>query len=51
VKYRELVRLLEANGWFFERTGKGDHMIYRRAARPRPIVVSGGGKLARDVPK
>ncbi len=51
MKYRDLIKLLEANGWYFERMGKGDHMIYRRRARPGVIVVAGGGKLNRDVPR
>ena len=50
MKYRELIKLIEAKGWFFERMGKGDHMIYRHANRPGTIVVAGGGKLNRDVP-
>jgi len=50
LKYRELIKLIEAKGWFFERMGKGDHMIYRHANRPGTIVVAGGGKLNRDVP-
>ena len=31
--------------------GKGDHMIYRYPTRTGSIVVAGGGKLNRDVPK
>ena len=34
LKYREIIRLIEANGWFFERMGKGDHMIYRHPTLP-----------------
>ena len=50
MKYRDLIKLLEANGWYFERMGKGAHMIYRHPTRPRPIVIASGGKLNRDVP-
>jgi predicted RNA binding protein YcfA (HicA-like mRNA interferase family) len=50
LKYRDLIKLLEDNGWYFERMGKGDHMIYRHATRARPVVIAGGGKLNRDVP-
>jgi predicted RNA binding protein YcfA (HicA-like mRNA interferase family) len=39
-----------ANGWRFDRMGKGDHMIFRHATRTGPVVVAGGGKLNRDVP-
>ncbi|HEX4793663.1 MAG TPA: type II toxin-antitoxin system HicA family toxin [Humisphaera sp.] len=49
--YRELIKVLEANGWRFERMAKGDHMIYRHPMRAGPIVVAGAGKLGRDVPK
>jgi predicted RNA binding protein YcfA (HicA-like mRNA interferase family) len=51
MKYRDLIKLLEANGWYFERMGKGDHMIYRNTLRPGSIVIAGGGKLSRDVPR
>lgn len=50
MKYRDLIKLLEANGWYFERMGKGDHMIYRHPNRTGSIVVAGGGKLNRDIP-
>jgi predicted RNA binding protein YcfA (HicA-like mRNA interferase family) len=50
VKYRELIKLIENNGWRFERMGKGGHMIYRHPTIARPIVVAGGGKSNRDVP-
>ena len=46
----DVIKLLEASGWYFHRMGKGDHMIYRHPARRGPIVVAGGGKLNRDVP-
>ena len=48
--YRDLIKLLEANGWYFERSAKGAHMIYRHPTRPGSIVVAHGGKLSRDVP-
>jgi len=51
VKYRELIKLLESAGWRLERMGKGDHIIYRHPDRSGPVVVAGGGKLNRDVPK
>ncbi len=50
MKYKELIKLLEANGWYFHRLGKGAHMIYRHPTRPGSIVVASGGKLNRDVP-
>ncbi|MGD0139543.1 MAG: type II toxin-antitoxin system HicA family toxin [Tepidisphaeraceae bacterium] len=51
MKYREVIKLLEANGWRFDRMGRGGHMIYRHPTRQGPVVVAGGGKLNRDVPK
>jgi predicted RNA binding protein YcfA (HicA-like mRNA interferase family) len=50
VTYRGLIKLLESNGWYFHRTGKGAHMIYRHQSRPGIIVVAHGGKLNREVP-
>jgi predicted RNA binding protein YcfA (HicA-like mRNA interferase family) len=50
VTYRDLIKLLEAHGWYFERAAKGAHMIYRHRTRPGSIVLSHGGKLGRDVP-
>ena len=50
-RYRDLVKLRETNGWYFHRMGKGDHMIYRHLSRPGAIVVAGGGKVNRDVPR
>jgi predicted RNA binding protein YcfA (HicA-like mRNA interferase family) len=51
LKYRDLIKLLEANGWCFDRMGRGDHIIYRHPTRSGAIVVAGGGKLNRDIPK
>jgi predicted RNA binding protein YcfA (HicA-like mRNA interferase family) len=50
VKYRDLIKLIETNGWYFHRMGKGDHMIFRHPTLPGAVVVAGGGKLNRDVP-
>ena len=49
MKYRDLLRKIEADGWFVERTS-GSHIQYRHATKPGTITVPGGGKLARDVP-
>ena len=48
--YRELIKLLESDGWYFHRTGKGAHMIYRHPTRPGSVVVAHGGKLSREIP-
>lgn len=50
MKYRDLVKLIEAHGWYFYRHGKGDHLIYRHPTRPGNVVVAGGGKMNQDVP-
>jgi predicted RNA binding protein YcfA (HicA-like mRNA interferase family) len=50
VTYRELIKQIEAAGWYFYRTGKGAHMIYRHPTRSGSIVVAHGGKLGREVP-
>jgi predicted RNA binding protein YcfA (HicA-like mRNA interferase family) len=50
MKYRDLVKQVEAAGWYFHRVGNGGHMIYRHVARPGSIVIAHGGKLNRDIP-
>ncbi len=49
MKYRELIAMLQADGWFLERT-VGSHLQFRHPRKPGTITVSGGGKLGRDVP-
>jgi predicted RNA binding protein YcfA (HicA-like mRNA interferase family) len=51
VKYRDLIKLLEADGWFLQRQGATSHLVYRHRTKPGSIVVAGGGKMGRDVPK
>jgi len=47
VKVRELIRLLEENGWTLSRTSGG----HRQLVHPqRPGVVTVSGNLGRDVP-
>ena len=48
--YRELIQRIGANGWKFDRMGKGGHMIYRKPGTPGSVVIAGAGKLSRDVP-
>ncbi len=48
--YREVIKQLESAGWYFCRTGKGAHMIYRHRTRPGSIVVAHGGKMNREIP-
>ncbi|MBO6238045.1 MAG: type II toxin-antitoxin system HicA family toxin [Bacteroidales bacterium] len=39
-KVFELIALLEANGWVYQRT-RGDHHIFSKAGARRPIPVPG----------
>jgi predicted RNA binding protein YcfA (HicA-like mRNA interferase family) len=47
VKVRELIRLLEHDGWYLART-KGSHRQYRHSIKPGTVTVS--GKLGADIP-
>jgi predicted RNA binding protein YcfA (HicA-like mRNA interferase family) len=49
VKYRDLVRRLEKDGWFIARHGRGSHVVYRHAQKPG-IVVIAAHNLGREVP-
>jgi predicted RNA binding protein YcfA (HicA-like mRNA interferase family) len=48
--YRELIEKVAAKGWYFARSGKGGHMIYKNSSMPGSIVIAHGGKLNREVP-
>jgi predicted RNA binding protein YcfA (HicA-like mRNA interferase family) len=49
VKYRDLTKRIEADGWHVERT-VGSHMQFRHPEKPGTITVPAGGKLAKEVP-
>ena len=49
MKYRDLIKRIEADGWRLERT-VGSHMQYRHPSKPGTVTVAADGKLARDVP-
>jgi predicted RNA binding protein YcfA (HicA-like mRNA interferase family) len=49
MKYRDVIKLLEDDGWKHERT-VGSHLQYRHPTKPGTVTVPGGGKLNRDVP-
>jgi predicted RNA binding protein YcfA (HicA-like mRNA interferase family) len=49
MKYRDLVKRIEADGWYIERTD-GSHMQFRHPHKPGTVTVPAGGKLNRDVP-
>jgi predicted RNA binding protein YcfA (HicA-like mRNA interferase family) len=46
VKVREVIRLLEQDGWVLDRQ-KGSHRQYRHATKPGTVTVAGnlGGEL------
>ena len=40
MKVKEVIELLEENGWYYVRT-RGDHHIYKKEGLPNLIVVPG----------
>ena len=49
MKYRQIIRTIEADGWHLDRT-VGSHMQYRHPTKPGAVTVAAGGKLSREVP-
>lgn len=49
MKYRDLVKMIEKDGWRLERT-VGSHMQYRHPSKPGTVTIPAGGKLRYDVP-
>lgn len=49
MKYRDLIKRLEEDGWFLERV-TGSHMQFRHTTKPGTVTVPAGGKLTREVP-
>jgi predicted RNA binding protein YcfA (HicA-like mRNA interferase family) len=47
MKVREVIRLLEQNGWALVRT-KGSHRHFRHSVKPGTVTVA--GKMGLDVP-
>ena len=47
IKVRDMIRVLEANGWVWSRT-RGSHRVYSHPVKPGIVVVP--GKLDRDLP-
>jgi predicted RNA binding protein YcfA (HicA-like mRNA interferase family) len=41
VKVRDVIRLIETDGWRFERQ-RGSHRIYRHPTKPGTVTVAGG---------
>jgi predicted RNA binding protein YcfA (HicA-like mRNA interferase family) len=50
VKYRQLLRMLEDDGWRHDRTN-GSHMMYVHPSKPGAGGRPGGGKEGQDVPR
>jgi predicted RNA binding protein YcfA (HicA-like mRNA interferase family) len=48
VKVKEVIRLLEEDGWYLART-KGSHRQFKNPKKPGVVTVS--GKLSIDVPR
>ena len=49
MKYRDLVKLIEADGWAVDRVA-GSHFQYRHPVKSGTVTIPGGGKLSRDAP-
>ncbi|HWB19721.1 MAG TPA: type II toxin-antitoxin system HicA family toxin [Phycisphaerales bacterium] len=49
MKYRDVIKLLERDGWNLDRT-IGSHLQYRHPAKLGTVTVPSGGKLNHDVP-
>jgi len=49
MKYRDLIKQIEADGWYVERT-VGSHMQFRHPRKPGTVTVPAGGRLANEVP-
>ena len=50
MKYREVIDILERNGFQFQRQGRGSHRVYQRVSGDqRYIVVLSYGRPGEDV--
>ncbi len=49
MKVKEVVKLIEADGWTFARSGKGDHRIYKHPEKSGIVVID--GKASDDMPR
>ena len=48
MNYKEIVKLIEADGWFWKRTS-GSHRIYKHPVKPGTVVIAYHGR--KDVPR
>jgi predicted RNA binding protein YcfA (HicA-like mRNA interferase family) len=49
MKYRDVVKMIEADGWVLERIA-GSHQQYRHPTKSGTVTVPAGGKMSREVP-
>jgi len=49
MKYRDLVKQIESDGWLLNRT-VGSHMQFRHPTKSGTVTISAGGKMNKDVP-
>jgi predicted RNA binding protein YcfA (HicA-like mRNA interferase family) len=47
MKHRDVVKILEDDGWFWKR-GTGSHRVYKHATKPGIVVVAYHG--SKDIP-
>jgi len=48
MKYRDLLKLLEKDGWFWKRTS-GSHRVYKHPSKSGTVIVAYHG--AKDIPE
>jgi predicted RNA binding protein YcfA (HicA-like mRNA interferase family) len=49
MKYRELIRRIETDGWYRDRM-VGSHMQFRHPQKAGTVTIAAGGKEGKDVP-
>ncbi|TWT45379.1 YcfA-like protein [Phycisphaerae bacterium RAS1] len=49
MKYRQLTKILEQDGWVLERI-VGSHQQFRHPTKPGTVTLPAGGKMGKDVP-
>ena len=50
MKYRDLLRVLDDDGWQHIRT-TGSHQHYKHPTKPGLVTVPAGGKLSHEIPQ
>ena len=49
MKVKEVIKTLEADGWYLART-RGSHRQYKHSSKSGTVTVSVSGKLSVDIP-